>query len=55
MLYGGVTVGVLGEWDGMRPVVIWGTGADVSGGNAAEGCKFDPVLPNQEVCQTIPI
>lgn len=29
-------------------MIVWGTGAEVSGGNASGGCKFDPVDRDSE-------
>lgn len=53
LICGFVTIRGLGEYDGACPVSFWGTGADVNGGNASGGCKFDPVFSNQNHIKTI--
>jgi hypothetical protein len=45
---GVVTTGGLGECDGTSPVIVWGTGADVIGGNASGEGTCDPVFSNQK-------
>lgn len=36
-LFGGNKVGVLGDNNGVRPLVVFGIGADIRGGNTSGG------------------
>ena len=48
VLYGGDTVGVLGDKDGTNPWIPPGNGADVRGGDASGGWESDPGLSKLE-------